>query len=178
MKAELIYMLAMNTDKYHMEMALTQAKKAFSAGEFPVGCVIADGRSVLAQGFRSGSTGLHPNELDHAEISAIRKLFEKGRPSGGTELSIYCTLEPCLMCFAAIILAGINRIVYAYEDVMGGGTKCRLDLLPKLYQESRITIVSYVLRQESLSLFKAFFSKLENAYWKDSLLSQYTLSQE
>jgi tRNA(adenine34) deaminase len=168
----------MNMDERFMEMALTQAKKALSAGDFPVGCVIADGRVALAHGFRSGSVGPHPNELDHAEIMAIRKFFEKGKSSGATEISIYCTMEPCLMCFAAIILAGIDRIIYAYEDVMGGGTGCRLDVLPKLYQESRIAIVSHVMRKESLALFKLFFSNPENAYWKDSLLSQYTLAQE
>jgi tRNA(adenine34) deaminase len=168
----------MNIDEHFMEMALTQAKKAFSAGEFPVGCVIADGRVALAHGSRRGSAGLHPNELDHAEIMSIRKLFEKGKPSNAMELSIYCTMEPCLMCFAAIILAGINRIIYAYEDVMGGGTGCSLDTLPKLYQDARITIVPHVLREQSLALFKGFFSKPENVYWKDSLLSRYTLAQE
>ena len=171
-------MQEMNTDEYFMEMALIQAKKAFAAGEFPVGSVIADGRSVLACGSRKGSTGPQPNELDHAEIMTIRNLFEKGKPSGGAELTIYCTMEPCLMCFAAIVLAGINRVVYAYEDVMGGGTGCRLEVLPKLYQESRLAVVPHVMRQQSLLIFKAFFSKPENAYWKDSLLSQYTLAQE
>lgn len=168
----------MNTDEYFMEMALAQAKMSFSAGEFPVGCVITDGRLVLAQGSRRGSAGQHPNEIDHAEILAIRQLFEKGGPSTGAALSIYCTMEPCLMCFAAILLAGIGRIVYAYEDVMGGGTGCRLDALPKLYQESRVAIVPHVMRRQSLMFFQAFFSKPENAYWKDSLLCQYTLAQE
>jgi tRNA(adenine34) deaminase len=36
-------------------------------------------------------------------------------------VTMYCTMEPCLMCFSAILLSGIGRIVYAYEDVMGGG---------------------------------------------------------
>jgi tRNA(adenine34) deaminase len=168
----------MNADRYFMEMALDEAKQAFSAGEFPVGCVIADGHFVLARGSRKGSAGDHPNEIDHAEISAIRQLFEKGRPSAVEKLSLYSTMEPCLMCFAAIVLAGIGRIVYAYEDVMGGGTGCRLDVLPKLYRESRMTIVSHVMRRESLALFKAFFSNPQNVYWKDSLLSDYTLAQE
>jgi tRNA(adenine34) deaminase len=168
----------MNTDQYFMEMALTQAEKAFSRGEFPVGSVISDGQSALAHGYRSGSAGPHPNEMDHAEIIAIRDLLEKGRSIGGAGLSIYCTMEPCLMCFAAILLAGIRRIVYAYEDVMGGGTGCRLDVLPELYRNSKITIIPHVMRQESLVLFKAFFSNPQNAYWKDSLLSRYTLAQE
>lgn len=168
----------MSSDEYFMEMALAQAQKAFDEGEFPVGCVIVHGDSVVAKGYRKASAGPHPNEIDHAEIIAIRQLFENGRPSCDKALTLYCTMEPCLMCFAAVILAGINRIVYAYEDAMGGGTGCDLGILPKLYKESRIAIVPHVMRAQSLNLFRAFFSKPENAYWKDSLLSRYTLAQE
>jgi tRNA(adenine34) deaminase len=168
----------MNKDQYFMEMALAQAQEAFSEGEFPVGCVIADGDAVVAQGYRKGSAGINLNEIDHAEIRAIRRLFEKDRSPGRKQLAIYCTMEPCLMCFAAIILAGIRRIVYAYEDPMGGGTGCDLANLPELYKESRVVIIPHVLRKKSLNLFQAFFSTPENAYWKDSLLSRYTLAQE
>ena len=168
----------MNIDTYFMGIALEQAQKALSAGDFPVGCVITDGESVLATGFRKGSAGAHPNELDHAEIIALRQLTGIEITLKNKQLSIYCTMEPCLMCFGAIILAGIRKIVYAYEDVMGGGTKCRLGTLPKLYKESQIAIVDNVMRHESLTLFKKFFSKPESHYWEDSLLADYTLAQE
>lgn len=165
-------------DAYFMEMALDQARKALSQDEFPVGCVIANGNSALASGFRRGSSGEHPNEIDHAEIIAIRQLFKIEKPLKKDELSIYCTMEPCLMCFGAIILAGIRKIVYAYEDIMGGGTGCRLDFLPELYKQSHMKIVPHVLRGPSLKLFKDFFSRPENQYRKDSLLAQYTIAQE
>ena len=94
------------------------------------------------------------------------------------ELTLYCTMEPCLMCFGATLLSGIKRIVYAYEDVMGGGTRCDLSGLPILYKDTNVTIVPHVLRRQSLELFKAFFLKPENNYWKNSLLAEYTLAQE
>jgi tRNA(adenine34) deaminase len=167
----------MDKDEFFMKKALDQAQKAFDKGEFPVGCVIADGLSVVAEGCRSGSAGSHPNEIDHAEIITIRRLFERVRQADETELTIYCTMEPCLMCFGAIVLAGIRRIVYAYEDVMGGGTGCRLESLPPLYPDAGMTIVGHVLREPSLKLFKAFFAKPDNSYWKGSLLAEYTLAQ-
>ncbi|MFW5901586.1 MAG: nucleoside deaminase, partial [Thermodesulfobacteriota bacterium] len=101
------------TDKDFMEQALAQAGQALEAGEFPVGCVIADGRRVLATGARRGSAGEQPNELDHAEMVALRKLYTAGgfeRKTG--PLTLYCTMEPCLMCFGAIVLNRIPRIVY------------------------------------------------------------------
>lgn len=82
------------------------------------------------------------------------------------------------MCFSAILLSGIGRIVYAYEDVMGGGTGCDRSGLPPLYRNAKLTVISGVLRINSLLLFKRFFADSANPYWADSLLSRYTLAQK
>jgi len=81
------------------------------------------------------------------------------------------------MCFSAIVLSGIGRIVYAYEDVMGGGTGCDLSGLPPLYRNAKLTVISGVMRANSLLLFQRFFADSGNPYWADSLLSRYTLDQ-
>jgi len=114
------------TDEYFMKKALAQAENAFAAGEFPVGCVIADKENILVTGFRQSTGGQHSNEIDHAEIVALRAFYEKKAVKNMNELTLYCTMEPCLMCFGAILISGIHRIVYAYEDVMGAATKCDL----------------------------------------------------
>ncbi|MBU1181693.1 MAG: nucleoside deaminase, partial [Proteobacteria bacterium] len=88
------------------------------------------------------------------------------------------TMEPCLMCFGAILLSGIGKIVYAYEDVMGGGTGCGIDSLSPLYKNSPVKIIPGILRKESLEIFKAYFSNPSNSYCKGSLLADYTLSQK
>jgi len=75
------------------------------------------------------------------------------------------------------MIASIGHIVFAYEDVMGGGTGCDLQSLPAIYKESDIEVIPGVLRAESLALFKTFFSNPANTYWKGSLLERYTLSQ-
>jgi len=164
-------------DARFMEKALAEAKTALASGEFPVGCVIADGDRVIASGGRIGSRGDFPNELDHAEIIALRRLQDVGYNGNRRDLTLYSTMEPCLMCFGAIILNNISRIVYAYEDVMGGGTECRLADLPPLYADAGITVIPDVMRAESLELFRAFFSDAGQIYWQDSLLAQYTLEQ-
>jgi tRNA(adenine34) deaminase len=81
------------------------------------------------------------------------------------------------MCFSTLILNGIRKIVYAYEDVMGGGTNLPLVALNPLYAAMKIEVVPAVLRQESLALFQQFFSNPDNPYWKGSLLATYTLDQ-
>ena len=94
------------------------------------------------------------------------------------KITLVTTLEPCLMCFGASMLSNVNEIVYAYEDVMGGGMDCDVSKLTSLYKHRQITVVSNVLRKESLKLFKAFFQNPSNIYWKGSLLAEYTLKQQ
>jgi tRNA(adenine34) deaminase len=91
---------------------------------------------------------------------------------------LYATMEPCLMCFGAIVLSGIKTVVYAFEDPMGGGTACDLSSLPPLYRNCRVRIKKGVCRQKSLDLFFDFFNKKDNQYWKDSLLEQYVRKQK
>ena len=164
--------------EYIMVKALDQAKKALAAGEFPVGCVMVHQDKILATGYRKGTTGDFPNEIDHAEMIALKRLIDLKVNTDKNRIVLFTTLEPCLMCIGALILSGISEIVYAYEDVMGGGTKCDLTELPPLYKNHRISIVPNILRKESLQLFKAFFQNPENSYWRGSLLARYTLSSD
>lgn len=79
------------------------------------------------------------------------------------------------MCYSTMLLSGVRSFVWAYEDVMGGGTNLPLKSLNALYAQMQITMVEKVLRPESLKLFQQFFTNY--SYWQDSLLSRYTLEQ-
>lgn len=163
---------------HFMQQALIEADKAMAAGEFPVGCILVHQNRIVVRGGRQSSRAEQRNELDHAEMIALRRLNRLPDRIQPQELTLYCTMEPCLMCFAALMLAGIGRIVYAYEDVMGGGTGCNFDGLSPLYQHARPQVIGGVMRQESLARFQTFFSGPKNDYWRDSTLAIYTQSQE
>jgi tRNA(adenine34) deaminase len=162
--------------EHYMLLALKEAEVAFHCGEFPVGCVMAGPDGVVATGGRANSTG-RSNEMDHAEIVALRSLLAGDFDGDISQIIVYSTMEPCLMCFSTLILNGIRTIVYGYEDVMGGGTNIRLEDLNPLYAAMKITVIPGVLRPQCLSLFKAFFSHPDTPYWRDSLLAKYTLAQ-
>lgn len=108
----------MSRDEQMMVLALGQALLARAAGEIPVGAVIARGDEVIA-------TGHNRRELDgdptaHAEVVAIREAAKK---LGGRRLSgctLYVTLEPCPMCAGAIVMAGLQRVVYGAADPKQG----------------------------------------------------------
>ncbi len=160
-----------------MKKALDQAEIALAEGEFPVGCVMVYQGKILVTGSRKGTIRAAKNEIDHAEMVALRCLIEFGNEIDPGKISVFCTMEPCLMCYGALILAGVDEIVFAYEDAMGGGTGCELSRLKPLYRNSPVTVVPGVMRAESLSLFKIYFSNPANSYWKQSLLAEYTLEQ-
>lgn len=160
----------------HMQAALAEAGAALDRGEFPVGVVLVTEGRVLVRASRSNSRAGERNELDHAEINALRLLsaqYPRIDPAG---IRLYSTLEPCLMCYATLLLSGIRTLVWAYEDVMGGGTNLNLGQLNPLYQSMRVELVGGVLRAESLALFRHFFT--HHDYWQDSLLARYTLAQQ
>ena len=161
--------------EYFMKKALKLAEKALSKGEFPVGCVMVYQNQVLVSGSRIHSKGGVINETDHAEIIALQQLAHK-KDVEKSKVSVFCNLEPCLMCYGALIISGIGEIVYGYEDVMGGGTCCDLSILTPLYRNTSISLIPNILRNESLELFKTYFSNPETNYLQDSLLETYTLS--
>ncbi len=163
-------------EKY-MQVALEEAQLAFDNNDFPVGCVLVDESGVIATGHRNHSRD-KTNEIDHAEIVALRNLLAGGYDTGKNEVVVYSTMEPCLMCFATLILNNIRTIVYGYEDVMGGATTLDLKRLSPLYATMEITVIHRVLRSQCLTLFKQFFQQEDTLYWKDSLLCQYTLDQD
>ena len=166
----------MDYERY-MEMALKEAEKALAAGEFPVGSILVYRERILAKGSRTGTKQALANEVDHAEMVALRRLMDIKEPVERHEITLFCTMEPCLMCLGALILNNIGQIVYAYEDVMGGGTSCDLTRLAPLYRNRLISIVPNIMRSKSLELFQTFFRNPENAYWQGSLLANYTLNQ-
>ena len=161
--------------EYFMKKALVKAEGALADGEFPVGCVMVYQGKILVAGTRKGTIGGGGNEIDHAEMVALRRLLDCGDQIDAGEITVFCTMEPCLMCYAALILAGVGEIVFAYEDVMGGGTGCDLSGLKPLYKNSPARVVPGVMRAESLKIFKKYFSNPANNYWKQSLLAEYTL---
>lgn len=165
----------MTEHEQYMATALEEARQSLAEGEFPVGCVMTAGGRVVAQGRRRNSAGEACNEIDHAEVLTLRRLVAEQPRIDLGEVTVYSTLEPCLMCYATLLLSGVRSFVWAYEDVMGGGANLPLYMLNTLYAQMRVHLVDRVLRPESLRLFQQFFRS--GTYWQDSLLARYTLAQ-
>jgi len=111
--------------------SLELAWEAYLAGTIPVGSVVtaADGR-VVARGrnriYDVPGHGLAGSRLAHAEVDALSQLPATDRYRDHV---LYSTLEPCLLCVAATLLATVGRIEYATSDPFGGGCSGEIDTL-------------------------------------------------
>jgi tRNA(adenine34) deaminase len=121
---------ATGTDLRFISRAIEVALEAERRGNLPVGAVIVLGGAEVAEG---GNAILapyyHPGR--HAEMVALggvpAELWPRGR-----EMTCYSTLEPCVMCFGALLLHGVGRIVFGAED-RTGGARSILGHLPEYY---------------------------------------------
>jgi len=158
-----------------MKRALEIAEDMLAHGYLPVGAVLVKGNKVIADNAFVKGDKENLQRLDHAEVVALRRLFQKEVDINVNDVTLYCTFEPCLMCYSSAIIAGITKIVFAYEDVMGGGTNINHAALQPFYSEITMNITNDVCRDESLALFKQYFKNPDNAY-AGKLLESYTLT--
>ncbi len=101
-----------------MKKAIQQAVNAKMADEVPVGAVIVSGSTLLGEGFNSNISLQDPTA--HAEILALRKACEYLNNYRLPDAEVYVTLEPCLMCFHALVQARVKKIYIGARDPKGG----------------------------------------------------------
>ena len=97
-----------------MNLALTEAEKAFEKGEIPIGCVIVSNDLVIAKAHNLTET---LNDVTaHAEMQAFTSASEYLGSKYLTDCILYVTLEPCIMCLGASYWTHIHKIVYGATD--------------------------------------------------------------
>lgn len=117
-------------DREYISRAIRVALEAERRGNLSVGAVLTFGGEVIAEAGSSILTPVyHPGR--HAETEALRRVPDELWPRS-REMTCYTTLEPCVMCFGALLLHGIGRIVFGAEDTEGGATSV-LRHLPLYY---------------------------------------------
>lgn len=126
-------------DEYFMRQALKEAIYAYEKNEIPVGAIIGFKKNIIAQAHNI--TKKLKDVTAHAEIQVIgaAEFYLKGKYKSLNQCSLYVTLEPCIMCAGAILLAKMNRFVLGASNISA-------------------------LTKESSLLIESFFKKKENIY--------------
>lgn len=148
----------MKDDAYWMGRALHQAARAEAQGEVPIGAVLVKDGRVIARGFNRREGKNDP--AAHAELIAIRRAAAKTGNWRLTGTTLYVTLEPCLMCMGAIILARIDRVVFGCFDPKGGAAGSLYDLSDDRRLNHRVAITAGVRGDECSGILSAFFARL------------------
>jgi tRNA(adenine34) deaminase len=153
-------MKKIDKDKFFMQEALKEAKKAYKKNEVPVGAVVVYNNKIIAKAHNLNITTNDPTA--HAEILALRKASKILRNYRLPDCEMYTTLEPCPMCAGAMVYARIKRLVYATEDPKSGCCKSVLNIVNNKKLNHRIEVVSGVCKKEAEKLLKTFFKKLRS----------------
>ncbi|MBA3671169.1 MAG: nucleoside deaminase [Gemmatimonadaceae bacterium] len=140
-----------------MTIALTCARDAATAGEVPVGAIVVHEGVELARACNRTIRDADPTA--HAETLVLRAA---GRALGRWRLTgctLYVTLEPCAMCSGAIVLARVDRVVFAAWDEKAGMAGSVGDLLrhPRLNHSPEVQ-GGGPLEAESTALLRDFFA--------------------
>ena len=140
-----------------MALALAEARKAWAAGEVPVGAVVVKDGEVIAAGFNQ-PIGRH-DPTAHAEIVALRAAAEKLGNYRLPGCELFVTLEPCAMCSGAMMHARLARVVYAATDPKTGVCGSVLDLFAREELNHHTEVVGGVLADEAGAMLKGFFAE-------------------
>lgn len=143
-------------DEYFMQLALEQAKQAANLGEIPVGAVIVIDGKVIASTHNQSIKNNDPSA--HAEILALRLAGQNIKNYRLIGATLYVTLEPCIMCFGALLHARIKRVVFGAYDYKTGalGSLTNLNLLT---HNHIIEVTSGVLNTDCSKILSDFFAQ-------------------
>jgi tRNA(adenine34) deaminase len=141
-----------------MHLALEEAHKAAACGETPVGAVLVIGGQVVAAAHNMREIWQDP--AAHAEMLAVREASAQLGRWRLEDATLYVTLEPCLMCAGALVLARIDRLVYGCRDPKAGALGSVYDVVRDGRLNHTYRITPGVLETECSSLLTDFFHRL------------------
>ena len=145
----------MRENEKYMRLALNQAKKAFDAGEVPIGAVIVYNGKVLARAYNKRNTTKMATA--HAEILAIEKACKKLGDWRLDGAEMYVTLEPCPMCAGAIANARIKKVYFGAYERKSGAVFSNFRILFSSGLNHEVEAEGGVLNEECSNLLKIFF---------------------
>ena len=145
----------MTDDEKWMDLAIKQAIKAEKEGEVPIGAVLVKDELLIAKAHNQPIT--KNDATAHAEIQLLRNAGKKLQNYRLTGSTLYVTLEPCAMCFGAMIHARVKRIVFGAYDPKTGVCGSSEDLTNANCFKHKINITGGVSERKCSQLLQTFF---------------------
>ena len=155
------YIHSMENHVKWMREALGEAQIAFDNREVPVGCIIVSQKSQRIVAVGKNQTNERNDGTRHCELVAIDSLVQSSDNTiDWSDLTLYVTVEPCVMCAAALRIVGLRNIVYGCANDRFGGCASVLDVhnvAPDVVDS--LELVSGVLGSEAVDLLQRFYER-------------------
>jgi tRNA(adenine34) deaminase len=142
-------------DVAFMRRALALAQQARAGDEVPVGALLVLNGKVKGEGWNCSVATNDPTA--HAEIRALRAAAQYERNYRLPGSTLYVTLEPCVMCAGALVVARVERLVFAARDIRFGGVRSVFRLADSDLQNHQMQIEEGLLGAEAGELLADFF---------------------
>lgn len=138
-----------------MRYAIRLAERAEALNEVPIGAVLVKDGWCLSEGW---NTPIRDNDpTSHAEINALRDAGKRINNYRLTGTTLYVTLEPCIMCFGAIIHARVDRLVFGAYDPKRGAVCSALRLANADFLNHTVSYTGGILETDCSEMLKEFF---------------------
>lgn len=146
----------MEIDERFMRTAIQEAQSAFEKNEVPVGAVVVHDGRIIGRGHNLRET-LH-DPTAHAEMQAVTAAAAEIGDWRLEGCTLYVTLEPCVMCAGAIVLARVDRLVFGSRDPKGGACGSLYNIVSDPRLNHRVHVTENVCAEESVALLQSFFA--------------------
>ena len=143
------------SDDHFMSMALAEARAALEHEDVPIGAVVVHDGVVIARAHNQRELLNDPTA--HAEIIALTQASSAVGSWRLTGCTLYVTLEPCVMCAGALVLARLARLVYGATDPKTGACESLYKIPEDERLNHRIPITSGVQADECGEILRGFF---------------------
>jgi tRNA(adenine34) deaminase len=159
-----INLMPLSDDEHLMDHALAEARIALDKGVFPVGAILASGSRIIGRAHKTMAS----NHLSHAEMNLYHKVFVGDYSYTRTEnLTLYTTLEPCIMCLGTTLHLPVTRVVFSMADDYGGCGATRLEPAPPRHLSRQLRIEGGIRRLDACRLFNEFLDSTTEPFWRN-----------
>ena len=146
-------------DDAAMALALDEARAAAARGEVPVGAVVVDDTTGPIIARAGNAVEASHDATAHAELRAMRAAAQSVQNWRLQDATLYCTLEPCVVCLGAAYAFRIPKIVFGAPDHRLGAAGSWLSLHPETHPFHTLDVRGGVCAEESSKLLKDFFKE-------------------
>ena len=145
----------MNADIQFLEETIQLAKQSVTEGNHPFGALLLgpEGDVLLV----SGNTHSTDGGVGHAETNVARAAAKQYDPEFLSQCTLVTSVEPCTMCFGALMHARIARLVYGAREPRAGVCESQLGLPERGFYNHRIEVTGGVCAEEAAQLLRDFF---------------------